>query len=283
MFSDYTLKHIDTIPFDNCLIVIIVLTRSGNTYFRLYILPKDYVYLLYTEELMEFVKLQKSYHVPKKYPRRICICKSQNEIQELQQLFDHTLGQLEIESDETKDCSYFTEALDKCTELKSFSFHTDYNNTLDCPSSETLLVPAMRNMIKSLSLKKIEVLKLTNCNLNDVLSLSLVPAFRAWKTLRELCLKNCSITGKSVTSLVQAITTCAQLTALDLSDNDISDEGSQALAVSMLHECSEICSFPHLRRLNLSNCNKRCWHFFPRKYTEILFQFEMFWYDKNDI
>ena len=201
LFSDYTLKYIDTIPFDNCLIVIIVLTRSRNTFFTLYILPRDYIYLLYTEELMEL------------YPRRICICKSQNEIQELQQLFDHTLGQLEIECDETKDCSYFTEALDKCTKLKSFSFYAGYNNTVDCPSSETILVPAMRNMIESLSLKKIEVLKLTNCNLNDILSLSLVPA------------------------------------------NDIGDEGSQALSLSMLHKCSEISSFPRLRRLNLSNCN----------------------------
>ena len=252
LFSDYTLKYIDTISYENCLIVIIVLTRSRNTYFRLYILPYDYVYLLYREEHVEYVRLQTSYDSSKKYLRRLCICKSQKENLEVQQLFYHTLEQLEIKCDEINDCSYFTEALDKCTELKSFSFHAGYNNTVDCPSSETILVPAMRNMIKSLSLKKIEVLKLTNC---DIIGISLVTALRAWETLRELSLNNCSITGNIVTSLVQAITACTQLTALDFSGNDIGDEGCKALAVSMLHECSEKCVFPNLRRLNLSNCN----------------------------
>ena len=258
LFSHYTLEYMDIILFGNCLIVIILLSATKTTYFRLFVLPKGYVNQLSLsgmDKIVESLELGVSYHSPNKYPRRMCIRKHQNKNRELQQLFDHNLEQLEIKCDEAKDCSNFTESLDKCTKLKSFSIHAGYNKTIDCPSSETILVPAMRNMIKSLSLKKIEVLELINCDLEDVMNDSLVPAFRAWKTLRELCLKNCSITGKSVTSLVQAITACAQLTALDLSGNDIGDEGCQALAVSMLHECSEICSFPHLRRLNLSNCN----------------------------
>ena len=254
--SNFTLE-LDTIHFGNCLIVIFVLSTTKNTYFKLFILPNGYVNKLSQKcmDNVESFELEESFHSPKKYLRRLSICKNPNEDLELQQLFDHTLEQLEIKCDEIKHCSYFTESLNKCTELKSFSFHVDYNKTVDCPSSETILVPAMRYMINSLSLKKIEVLKLKNCNLNGILSLSLVPALRTWITLRELCLKNCSITGKSVTSLVQAITACTQLTALDLSCNDIGNEGCQALAVSMLHKCSEICSFPHLKRLDLSNCN----------------------------
>ena len=251
--SGYTLEYIDIIPFGSCLIVIAVLSTTKNKYFRLFVLPNGYVSDLslkcMSKKIVESLELGVSYRSSNKYLRRLCICKSQNEDLELQQLFDHTLEHLEV----TKYCFYFAEFLNKCKELKSFSFHVDYNKPVDCTSADTIIVPAI--MVKSLSWKKIEVLKLTNCNLNDIMNLLLVPALRAWKTLRELCLKNCSITGKSVTSLVQAITACAQLTALDLSGNDIGDEGCQALAVSMLHKCSEICYFPHLRRLNLSNCN----------------------------
>ena len=245
LFSHYTLEYMDIIPFGNCLIVIILLSATKTTYFRLFVLPKGYVNKLSLkcmDKIVESLELGVSYH---SLNRRLCICKSQNEDLELQQLFDHALEQLEIKCDGTKDCSYFTKYLDLCTKLKTFSFQ----------ASETMFLPAMRNIVKSLSLKKIEVLQLINCDLEDVMDISLVPALRAWKTLRELCLKNCSITGKSVTSLVQAITACAQLTALDLSDNDIGDEGCQALAVSMVHKYSQICSFPHLRNLNLSNCN----------------------------
>ena len=246
--SDYTLEYMDIIPFGNYLIAVIVLTTKVNTYFRLYVHPNDYVNNVSLECMdknVESLELGVSYHSPNKYPRQLCIRKCLNEDLELQQLFNHTLEQLEIKCDDTSDYSYLTGSLDKCPELKSFSFQ----------ASKTMLVPVVRYMVKSLSLKKIEVLELINCDLEHVMDASLVPALRAWKTLRELCLKNCSITGKRMTSLVQAITACAQLTALDLSGNDIGDEGCQALAVSMLHKCSEICSFPHLRRLDLSNCN----------------------------
>ena len=248
LFSDYSLEYADIMSFGNYLIVVIVITMTTNTYFRLYVHPSDYVNNVSLECMdknVESLELGVTYHSPNKYPRRLCIHKRQNEGLEWQQLFDHTLEQLEIKCGDTSDYSYLTESLDKCLELKSFSFQ----------ASETMLVPAVRNIVKSLSFKKIEVLELINCDLEDVMDVVLVPALRVWKTLRALCLKNCSITGKSVTSLVQAFTACTQLTALDLSGNDIGDEGCQALAASMLHECSEICSFPHLRRLNLSNCN----------------------------
>ena len=244
LFSDYTLKYTDIIPFGNYLIVVIVLATKVNTYFRLYVHPNEYVNnvgLECMDKNVESLELGVSYHSPNKYYRRLCIHNHLNEDLELQQLFNHTLEQLEIKCDDTNDYSYLTESLDKCPELKSFSFQ----------ASETMLVPAVRNMVESLSSKKIEVLELTNCDLEHVMDVSLVPALRAWKTLRELCLKNCSITGKSVTSLVRAIAACAQLTALDLSGNDIGDEGCH----SMFHKCSEMCSLTHLRRLNLSNCN----------------------------
>ena len=248
LFSDYTLEYTDTIPFGNYLIVVIVLTTTTNTYFNLYILPSrcvNKVSLKCMDKIVESLELGVAYSL-NKYPRSLYIMNHKQNIDiEVQQLFDRTLEQLEIKCDDANYCSYLTESLDKCPELKSFSFH----------ASKTMFIPAMRNIFKSLSLKKIEVLELINFDLEDVMSVSLVPSLRAWKYLRELCLKNCSITGKSVTSLVQAITGCTQLTALDLSSNDIGDEGCQALAVSMLHEFSKICSFPLLRRLNLSNCN----------------------------
>ena len=100
------------------------------------------------------------------------------------------------------------------------------------------------------------ILDLSHCNLSAIIDYSLLPALKDWINLTELYLKNCSITEKDMSYVVEGIMASSHLNTLDLSDNNIGDKGCTALAVSLHHECiAGSCSTPHLQKLNLSCCH----------------------------
>jgi len=80
-----------------------------------------------------------------------------------------------------------------------------------------------------------------------IIDSSLVPALKAWTNLTELHLKICSNSDRDMEDLVDGIKTSSNLSTLDLRDNDIGDEGCQALSLALCHDyVTKNSSIPHL-------------------------------------
>ena len=163
---------------------------------------------------------------------------------------NQTIEQLHINS--TDETFEIPESVVSRINLKCFSMHM--KKPLNIEASR-ITNHSMKNLINALAYKDLQILDMSHCNLSAIID-SLLTALKDWINLTELYLKNCSITEKDVIYIVEGITASFHLCTLDLSDNKISDEGCQALAVLLRHESiSGKCSSPHLHNLNLSCCH----------------------------
>ena len=115
--------------------------------------------------------------------------------------------------------------------LKSFSLHIKILS-ISVARKPSIMNYNLKNVVSALAYKELHVLDMSHCNVSAIIDSSLLPALKEWKNLTELYLKCCSITGKDVSSLLEGIEMSSNLNTLDLSNNDIGDEGCQALVLS---------------------------------------------------
>jgi len=135
-------------------------------------------------------------------------------------------------------------------QFKKDSSTSFFNNIKTFPNT-------MKQLFNKLAHQDLHIFDLSHCYLcTDGIESSLLPALKAWSHLTELHLRNCCITSKDMNSIVHDIKMISSLHTLDLSGNNIGDEGCQALSFALCHDCvPENCSIPHLRKLNLSCCH----------------------------
>ena len=263
------LNCLDLITLADQMVLVYTQTSLAESKMVVYILPKTFV----IEEFMNKRKHITSIHnlFSKRIPdgtrlhstggrhklqnvdlRKICIAKNDfdlNKKLDVINLMNQSIEQLHINT--IDDRFEIPESLINCVNLKYFSLHT--KKPFNIVANR---VQNMRNFINTLAFNDLQVLDMSYCNLSAIIVSSLLPALKDWINLTELCLKNCSITEKYMIYVAEGIKASSHLNTLDLSDNNIGDEGCKALAVTLYHEyISGKCSTPHLHNLNLSCCH----------------------------
>ena len=261
-----TVHCLDLISGSDQIVLVFTQTSLASNKFEIYILPKAFVIQefkqnianmtgLFVKRISESMKL----HAPAKSDqlnvrmKRICITNDVNFSKQLE-LFSQSIDQLHIHityNTMGSSCS-IAESLIMKMQLKSFSLRMKISSKFGAVNP-SIINYNLKNIVSALAYKDLHVLDMSHCNLSAIID-SLLPALKVWKNLTELYLKRCSITGKDMSSLLEGIEMSSDLNALDLSNNDIGDEGCQALAVSRA-SITKKHSFFHLQKLNLSYCH----------------------------
>ena len=121
------------------------------------------------------------------------------------------------------------------------------------PHNCSLTVPASLALVHSLSTcRELTVLNLGQNKLGEA-GHQLAQSIRSWgekPPLQKLLLYYCSFTEAASLALVQSLSTCRQLTALDLRGNSLGEAGHQ-LAQSIISWGEK----PSLQKLYLHNCS----------------------------
>ena len=169
------------------------------------------------------------------------------------ELFGQSIDQLHITYNTMDSSCNIAESLIMGMQLKSFSLHIkiSFNFIAREPS---VMNYNLKNIVSALAYKDLHALDMSHCNLSAIIDSSLLPALKEWKNLTELYFRSCSITSKDVSSLLEGIEMGSNLNTLDLSNNEIGNEGCQALAVSHASITNKLSIF-HLKKLNLSCCH----------------------------
>ena len=265
-----TVHCLDLISGSDQIVIVFTQTFLTDNMFEIYILPKAFVIqefiknkqnianttYLFVKRNPESMKL----HAPAKSDqlnvrmKRICITNDANFNKQLE-LFSQSIDQLHIHiTYNTMDSSCsIAESLIMKMQLKSFSLRMKMSSNFGA-ENPSIINYNFKNIVSALAYKDLHVLDMSHCNVSAIIDSFLLPALKVWKNLTELYLKRCSITGEDMFSLLEGIKMSSNLNILDLSNNDIGDEGCQALAVSRASITNKHAFF-HLQKLNSSCCH----------------------------
>ena len=266
-----TVHCLDLISYADQIVLVFTQTSPTDNKFEVYILPKVFVIqefirnkqnianmtYLFVKSIPESMKL----HAPAEsqlnvHMKRICITndiKFDKKISRLE-LFSQSVDQLHITYHTVGSSYNIVEFLIRRMQLKSFSLHMKKLSSNLVAGKFSTVNCNLKIIVSALAYKDLHVLDMSHCNLSAIIDSSLVPALKVWKSLTELYLKSCSITGKDMSSLLEGIEMSSNLNILDLSNNEIGDEGCQALPVSRASITNKHAFF-HLQKLNLSYCH----------------------------
>ena len=256
---------LDLISYADQIVLVFKQTSLTGNKFEIYILSKafvvqEFIYnkqmaYLFVKSIPQGMKLQApaETHQLNVRMKRICITNDVNfnKINRIE-LFSQSIDKVHVTSAMCSSCK-IAESLIAGMELKFFSLRTMISSNFVAGKS-SIINDNLKIIVSALAYKDLHVLDMSHCNLSAIIDSSLVPALKVWKSLTELYLKSCSITGKDMSSLLEGIEASSDLNTLDLSNNEIGDEGCQALAVPHASITNKHSIF-HLQNLNLSCCH----------------------------
>ena len=183
--------------------------------------------------------------------------------------FSTSLKHLELAGDciAKYDLQELCQVMTSCNNLTSFSISGDEESY----ASDILASLKSCKQLNQVSLKKcyfswvpelaashIGQLNLVRLDLSDnVMSIpflkKLTKLFKQWKMLQEISLSHCGISGESLAYLVEELMECKQLLALNISHNELGNEGCMKLSEALyrLSQCNNVT----LQRLDFSHCD----------------------------